>query len=75
MNKNSKYLFLGLTLLILLISVGSISATDNTTSTTEQISTTDTLNDVVTTINPKIEDKKLETNKINKINSKKKQKQ
>ncbi|PWL08726.1 hypothetical protein [Methanosphaera cuniculi] len=74
MNKNSKYLFLGLTLLILLISVGSISATDNTTSTTEQISTTDTLNDVVTTINPKIEDKKLETNKtnkINKINSKK----
>ena len=74
MNKNSKYLFLGLTLLILLISIGSISATDNTTSTTEQISTTDTLNDVVTTINPKIEDKKLETNKtnkINKINSKK----
>ena len=65
MNKNSKYLFLGLTLLILLISVGSISATDNTTSTTEQISTTDTLNDVVTTINPKIEDKKLETNKTN----------
>ena len=54
MNKNSKYLFLGLTLLILLISVGSISATDNTPSTTEQISTTDTLNDVVTTINPKI---------------------
>ena len=71
MNKNSKYLFLGLTLLILLISVGSISATDNTTSTTEQISTTDTLNDVVTTINPKIEDKKLETNKTNKINTNK----
>ena len=65
MNKNSKYLFLGLTLLILLISVGSISATDNTTSTTEQISTTDTPDDVVTTSNPKIEDKKIETKKIN----------
>lgn len=57
MNKNSKYLFLGLTLLILLISIGSISATDNTTSTTK-ISTTDTPNEVVTTSNPKIEDKK-----------------
>ncbi|WP_303234832.1 beta strand repeat-containing protein [Methanosphaera cuniculi] len=64
MNKNSKYLFLGLTLLILLISIGSISATDNTTSTTK-ISTTDTPNEVVTTSNPKIEDKKIETKKIN----------
>ena len=34
MNNNSKILFLGLTLLILFISVGSISATNDTTTTT-----------------------------------------
>ena len=34
MNKTSKFLFLGLTLLILFISVGNISATDNTDTTT-----------------------------------------
>ena len=34
MNKNSKFLFVGLTLLLLLVSVGSISAVDNDSSTT-----------------------------------------
>ena len=65
MNKSSKCLFLGLTLLILLISVGAISATEDNTSTTQTLSTTDTPDDVVTTSNPKIEDKKIETKKIN----------
>lgn len=68
MNKNSKFLFLGLTLLVLFVSIGAISAADMDDSTNNVISdnTADNSYDTLTTTSEKNIEVKSDVKSVNK---------
>ena len=71
MNKNGKFLFVGLTLLLLLVSVGSITAADNDSTTTILSDNVESANhDTITSNTEKIVEtsQKLETKDVKKTN-------